>query len=200
MMECVFSRPEAGNSEECHFHSSAVFPPAGAGRSPDCSLKRTPHLVLPLRLSCRAGRLSPAHGKHHGSHSRPHLAAASTTPEVQRLAGCRVLPRVKEFRPRHSMPECVGWRHHRLLRFPSRLSALGVRVSYESCHRCSRGVVAGGAVLDEPSAQGGFLPTLGNEASATESASRGELGHGAQSRQVHSASRVSRISGAAKST
>jgi hypothetical protein len=48
--------------------------------------------------------------------------------------------------------------------------ALDVGVSYESLHRWSPGFVAAGVVLDGPSAQGGFLPALGNEAAATESA------------------------------
>src|SRR5208337_1114738 len=36
--------------------------------------------------------------------------------------------------------------------------SLDISISYESLHRCSPGVVAAGAIRDEPSARGGFLP------------------------------------------
>ncbi len=64
-------------------------------RSKRAECKRTAQPALPRRVICRAGPLSPtqepAHGTHHGSQSRPHLAATPSTSEVEWAVGRRVL-------------------------------------------------------------------------------------------------------------
>ncbi len=50
-MECFFIRSEAGDPAQCRLHAAAIFPPAGAGRSPaDSSTQASPQFTAWARI------------------------------------------------------------------------------------------------------------------------------------------------------